>query len=282
MAREWGEELTGALFQEGQAPPLPQARQGAPALELWLDPQRADLPWELLLLKDAQGEPQPLGTRVDLRRRLIRRCSGGPQQESEGSGLRVLLVANPREDHPELEEDLQSTMELLQRLPAAEVWALSGAEAKPGDFQKALRRRPQVLHFAGHGNVDYFRPVASGIFLQGDQLWGSLNLPNDQPLPELWILAACTSLRLPTAGQTHGGKALAQTLLERGVRAVIGSYWDLEVQTARDLSARLYPALLRGERLGPALLEVRQHLYQRGSPDWCNLLLYGDGDWRLA
>src|SRR5690606_18972975 len=74
---------------------------------------------------------------------------------------------------------------------------------------------------------------------------------------------------------------LAEAFLRGGVANYIGTYWPVGDDPAEMFAERLYSGLIRGERIGKALLEARTLLKQRNWHDWADYILYGSPDFQL-
>ena len=86
-----------------------------------------------------------------------------------------------------------------------------------------------------------------------------------------------------SAGMLPGTRAgLPAVFLDRAASAVIGTEAPVTAQFADAFAQRLLPALLRGERLGRAMLEARRDFHGQRNPLALLYTLYGRGDTRVV
>jgi CHAT domain-containing protein len=120
---------------------------------------------------------------------------------------------------------------------------LLGAEATPKASLAAIARFDTV-HFAGHGSFNEEHPEASALWF-ADPERGATPVLIPSLKRELWsgievlYLSACSSAR---ASESTGYEAssLAEQLLGLGVRAVVGSLWDVEDRPSAELGRRFH------------------------------------------
>jgi CHAT domain-containing protein len=82
----------------------------------------------------------------------------------------------------------------------------------------------------------------------------------------------------------HVAKSLgvAETLLRAGIANVLGTYWPVGDDAAKEFSAQFYPALLDGVTLGEAIQRGRKAVIEGAkSIDWADYVFYGSHDFML-
>ncbi len=270
-------------------------RFGARPLDIIHDDATAGVPWETLCLGSVppSGPADLPGLRGGVRRRLaVDATEISAPTGTAGETRRVLLIANPRSDLAGADQETSALVALLRSMPGLVVEVLPGAEATLEAVCERLEEPWDVLHYAGHAFFDSTAEGRSGLALAAD---GVLTAPHVRSLrrpPPFIFLNACQSARVrevvipPTAtpeevadvSGSHG--ALARAFLTAGARLLIGNFWLVGDDSARDVARVTYEQLLQGAPVGAALLAAKNHLFAARSPDWANYVLYGDAAWQ--
>ena len=173
----------------------------------------------------------------------------------------VLLVGNPafdpRTGRPELAFALPEVQELRRAYyPGAEL--LAGAEATVSRFLAAAKNAT-IVHFAGHGIANPQNPWKSRLLLApfkdepgeltAERLMRELS---ELERTRLVVLGACSS----AGGQPVGPEGLAplvRPLIAANVPAVVGTLWDVNDATSKDLLVSLHCHYRHGDDVAVAL-----------------------------
>ena len=250
-------------------------RQARQAATQWLA-----LPWELLYDGDGFVFQGARGVRV--RRQLPGGTVRTPlltEPLLTEPPLRVLLVSpRPEDDRAAYLDHRVSAQPVVEALNALGQLATCTLLTPPtfGALQDELQRAYDarepyhVLHFDGHGIYD--RAMGLGALCFEDQAdVGKLaqrrsqlvyaddlaSVLRDYRVP-LVFLEACQTAKAedrPTA-------SVAARLLQQGVASVVAMSHSVLVETARRFVTRFYHELLRGARIGQAMLAAQRALHQ--------------------
>src|SRR5262249_46202533 len=244
-----------------------QARQAATQ---WLA-----LPWELLHDGDGYLFQGARGVRV--RRQLPGRAARPPV--ATAPPLRVLLISpRPEDDRAAYLDHRASAQPVVEALNALGELATYTLLTPPtfGAMQEELQRAHDagtpyhVVHFDGHGVYD--RTIGLGalcfedpadadkltqrrsLLVSSDDLASVLR---DHRVPLVFLEACQTAYaeETPTA-------SVAARLLQQGVTSVVAMSHSVLVETARRFVTRFYHELLRGTRIGQAMLAGQRELHQ--------------------
>jgi len=136
-----------------------------------------------------------------------------------------------------------------------------------------LKKRPHVLHFIGHGD---FVGDDGVVILEGEATPGAADPITGRQLGAL-LRNHLASLRLvflnscmgaAVAGQAPFG-GVAQSLIRRGIPAVIAMQFPISDQAAVSLARHFYRYVAAGLPVDAALTSARAFLYARGYPvEW--------------
>jgi CHAT domain-containing protein len=74
---------------------------------------------------------------------------------------------------------------------------------------------------------------------------------------------------------------LAEAYLRGGVANYVGTYWPVGDTAAMAFATAFYSAIVRGERVGPAVNQARAAVRATGSVDWADYMHYGNFDFAL-
>jgi tetratricopeptide (TPR) repeat protein len=274
--------LVDATPEIGAAPArVAQAREAAAAM--------LALPWELLhdgsrfLFQGAHA------TRV--RRRLPGTKAHGALQLA--LPIRILLIsARPEDDACGYIDHRLSALPLVE-----------ATEALPGQIELHILKEPtyaglqtelerarhantpyHVVHFDGHGVYDPVQGLGGLCFEHAGDVGQAGSRRHDLiytdklgPLLDhyripLVFLEACQSAQAGIATES-----VATALLKVGVASVVAMSHSVLVETARRFVARFYQTLVKGARVGEAMLAAQQYL----AADAVRGTLFGDGEFQL-
>jgi tetratricopeptide (TPR) repeat protein len=321
----WGARLFDAVFGHPTARFLWERflRGGSRLLTVASDDAFVHaLPWELLHAPGGGGFLFMGSPRISIRRAMVRRPSAAASSPpfAPTAGLTLLfVVCRPREaDFLDPRSDPEAIMEAIEEQAPGRIRCEFLRPPTLASLTERLAdaRRPpiQVVHFDGHGAFDREGNLAPGglpntgylLFetegggpdpVSADRFASSLR----QHRLELVILSACQSAMVQEGEgeeaddrrpQPAMGSVAAQ-LTASGVAAVLAMTHSILVATTRALFGAFYRSLAQGTRVGEALDEARQHLWnhpekyevQRGTDrvplrlhDWFLPALYQAGD----
>lgn len=237
-----------------------------------LAPELWDCPWELLF-DPARGFLATLPSTPVLRyvesAEPIRPLRVKPP-------IRVLAVAahpegfSPLAVRDEL-EGLQRSLADLQHAEWVELETLEGA-TRDTLRRKLYEKNFHILHFIGHGTFDLER--GGGVIL----LEGEGGGPDPMGSPELSVLlGAHPELRLVVLNVCHGAKGngtepfsgLAQSLIQRGLPAVVAMQSAISDRAAILFSRCFYESLARREPIDRAISKTRNAMFVQGfTTEW--------------
>lgn len=265
-------------------------------LEFGVDEQLLGYPWELLhddddflCLKHKFG-------------RFVNASSYVPPPANrptpwERQPLSVLLVSvpNPQPREPGVhinpltwvEQEAETTRELLSGVPDVELRILSGSDATHENVWQALdERRYHIIHFSGHAEFDEQQMQDSGLVLF-DQNMSAAHLTGllARHPPVLAFMNACETAKTGNtagAGGVNGWSertdlfGLARPFLEVG-SYLIGSRWLIDDKAAAAFARAFYEKLVEGMPLGDVIRMAR--LASRDASkdlSWGSYVYYGD------
>lgn len=291
--REAGAALHALLFGSPLGPALRERlravdpQRGA-GLRLVLDttdaPELARLPWELLY--SPQDEDFVFSDRF---KPLVRRLSldAAPPALAVAPPLRLLVAMATPVDRPELQvgTELAHLDEALaslaaggrlqtERLPHATLERLDDA---------LLRWRPHLLHFIGHGDFD----GDEGVLLLEAEGAGAGAAGRAAPIAghrlALLLRNHLDSLRLVFLNSCLGAAAapraafggVAQSLVRRGMPAVVAMQFPVPDAQAVGLARHFYRYVAAGQPVDAALTSARAFMVARGDEvGWAAPVLY--------
>ena len=242
-------------------------------------PELARLPWEMIY-DPAFDHFFSLSTGTPVVRYLNLPREAAPLQVSPP--LRVLVMISGPQGHPPLntEAEWERLSQSLEGLIArGQVVLERMGAATLADLQRLLRRgQYHVFHFIGHGAFD--ESAQDGLLLLEDEdrnghpvSGGSLgNLLHDHRSLQLVLLNACQG---GTAGREDPFAGSAETLVQRGIPAVIAMQRAITDRSAIQFSQEFYSALADGYPVDAALVEGRKAISGSGnSLEWATPVLY--------
>jgi Flp pilus assembly protein TadD len=240
-------------------------------------PGLTNLPWELLYDRDddwflALSERTPIIRYVQL--------PDPPRPVPVTLPLRILLIRSEPSDYlplglaAEWEHVSQALGELSD---AGMVRFTELASATLGELRRALLRDTfHVLHYMGHGGFDSER---GGVLLFTDRVGHGLPvtsgdlgvLLHDHTSLRLAVLNACEAGRTDPTDPFAG---VADTLVRRGIPAVIAMQFEVSDDAAIEFAPALYGALAAGRPVDAAVAEARKAIYTVSPLEWATPVLY--------
>ncbi len=266
-AKQFGGQLFAAIFggQVGEClrRSADRAQDADATLRLSDCPELADLPWEFLYDADddwflALSGSTPLVRYVQL--------AAQPRPLRVTLPLRVLVIRSEPDDCPELDLDAewaQVRAALGGLLDSGAITVTDLATPTLSELRRVLLAGQfHVLHYMGHGA---FGPEAGGTLLFTDLAGHSVPVTGERLSV---ILRDHTSLRLAIlnaceAGRTDPGDpfgGVADTLVRRGIPAVIAMQFEVSDSAAIEFAPALYGALAAGRPVDEAVAEARKRL----------------------
>jgi CHAT domain-containing protein len=195
------------------------------------------------------------------------------QREIQGKPASALVFANPtipRDAYPGLTSLIASEHEASavgHRYPRAEV--LTGDAATAERFL-TLAPLNDVVHFAGHAQVENAEPGASALVCASSpHVHGALTLRQIAAMrfrrTRVVVLAACSTMRGRNAA-IEGVPSLARAFVIAGVPAVVGTLWDIDDAEAAPLMRVLHDELAKGVAPAEALRTAQLAAIREGRP----------------
>ncbi|MDH3930882.1 MAG: CHAT domain-containing protein [Chromatiales bacterium] len=276
--REAGKALYSALFDSALGGRLadslrtidPQRGEGVRFVINTTDaPELARLPWEFLYspAKDDflfSDRMKPVVRWLDVDEPLPSLAAERP--------LRLLIAVAAPGDRPGLEvgeeiAHLDRALDELTASGAVRIERLQHATLESLD-NALLKNRPHALHFIGHGDFSGDEGV---LVLESDAVPGTSDVIAGRQLAML-LRNHLTSLRLvflnscmgATASRSDPFGGVAQSLIRRGIPAVVAMQFPIPDKAAVALSRHFYRYLASGQPVDAALNSARAFLYARG------------------
>lgn len=287
QAQKFGGSLFNAVFDDEVRSQLrtslneAQSRNMGLRIRLRLSetPELMNLPWEYLY--DSALDQflvltieTPLVRYLDIPRKIPPLAVKPP--------LNILVLISSPSDYPPLEverewSNLQAGLsDLIQRgavtLDRLEKPTLS-------QLQRQLRRKEyHIFHFIGHGGFDEISQE-SVLILEDDANRGQVvsggllgTLMQDEKTLRLAVLNACEGARSAVDDPFAG---TAQSLVQRGVPAVIAMQFEITDEASITLAHEFYSALADGYPVDAALAEARKAILGLGNDvEWGTPVLY--------
>jgi tetratricopeptide (TPR) repeat protein len=240
-------------------------------------PELADLPWELLYDRHddwflALSDRTPVVRYVQL--------PDPPRAVPVTLPLRVLVIRSEPADYPRLDlaaEWAQVAASLGDLVDAGDLAFTELAAPTLSELRRALLRDTyHVLHYMGHGGFDAQR---GGVLLFTDRAGRSVPVTggdlgvmlHDHTSLRLAVLNACEAGRTDPADPFAG---VADTLVRRGIPAVIAMQFEVSDDAAVEFAPALYGALAAGRPIDAAVAEARKAMYTVSPLEWATPVLY--------
>jgi hypothetical protein len=262
-----------------------KSRRTPMRLELWIDPGEspaiASVPWEFLYCppRSEGRDGYFLGTHTSLTFNRTNASTANARDIRITEQPRILIItACP----PGFERVLWRpvaeciTAAIAARLDAGRPDATPAASPAvrvlhdPEDeaaLCEALRWRPHILQFIGHGQQDgslgkLAMLGGEPVWLSGKQLVGVMDAAAPEHRPRLIVLHACEGARVAGAGLAPrlGFGAVAPTLLGQDIPAVVAMQYEIDQGSAIDFSVKLYSDLLANRPIHQAVQAARLSL----------------------
>lgn len=268
--------------------------QEADNLQLLLDADAAQYPWELLAGRSLRGDSIPLALRSGMLRQLQVADARAPLRAP--SGRHALVVgdppATPRYQRlPAARTEAQAVADVLEAHGYA-VTRLIGEPGRDPTWSEVLNalfaRDYRIVHIASHGQFVPDDPASSGIVIGSDRYLTATTVNQMPTVPELVFLNCCHLGRLvddQSAGNLHRFAAsVSQALIGIGVRAVVAAGWAVHDRAAAAFAQSFYDAMVQGHAYGEAVRGARWRAHDADggtTATWGAYQCYGDPSFRL-
>ena len=244
-------------------------------------PELASLPWEFLY-DQSDDWFLALSDRTPVLRYL--QLPDPPRAMRVTLPLRVLVIRSEPADYPQLDLAAEWALvaEALSDLTAAGLIALTElAVPTLAELRRALLLDTfHAVHYLGHSQYDQKR---GGALLFADARGHGVPVTGEGLGV---ILRDHDSLRLAVLNSCEGGRAdhadpfagVADTLVRRGIPAVIAMQFDVSDEAGTEFAPALYGALAAGRPVDAAVAEARKAIYTVSPVEWATPVLYLQGD----
>jgi|GEM_PF-2691120 len=237
------------------------------------------IPWELLY--DGRDH---LCFRFDLGRCVKTSAALVPVvRPVEQRPLRMIILADPAGDLPAARMEAVLIRKEMSAVKSINVTTKTGYILR--DYVKRNLRHCDILHYAGHMDLDDLEPERSGWKLADGLLCGQdLKGPGaDSFLPAFIFMNACQSVFTMSVGGDERTETrlygLANRFLMSGARHVIGTMPSIPDASSVEIARLFYHHIAEMRSIGGALRQARLDLRTlKGVDDltWAGYVLYGD------
>ncbi len=286
-ARDFGSKLYDGVFQGDVQTVFRKSIDAARAADYGLrvrlhladTPELADLPWEYLW-QPQRREFLALTTETPIVRYFDLPETVKPLAVTPP--LRVLvMLSNPSDvDCLDVEKEWQQLKQAIGHLEERKLLIVERLEkATLSKLQNRLRKAEyHVFHFVGHGSFD---PSTQESVLALEDEDGRKRLVSgpdlgiylrDEPSLRLVLLNACEGAR---ASRTDPFSGAAQSLVLKGIPAVIAMQFEVSDEAAIAMASGFYAALSDDYPVDAALAEARKAVFAAGcTVEWGTPVLY--------
>ncbi len=244
-------------------------------------PELGNLPWELLY--DASEDSfLALSVATPLIRYL--QLPDPPRAVSVSLPLQVLVIRSEPADLPELqlEEEWAQVVASVQELTDSSAVAFTTlATPTLSELRRVLMRGEfHVLHYMGHGSFD--QETGGVLYFTGQDRRAVAVTATDIGV----ILRDHTSMRMALLNACEGARTdpedpfagVAETLVRRGVPAVVAMQFEFTDEAAVEFAPALYGALTAGLPVDAAVTEARKAVYAVSPVEWATPVLHMRAD----
>lgn len=274
-------------------------------LQLIVDENTADLPWEALTARFGGSRARELAVRGGLLRQF-RDTELLRVGTRAALGQRALVIGNPPPPpgFSALPGAGREATAVARSLAAkfdvsALVWDDDGDLARDdfADIPGTTGRRVldalfsqdwRILHVAAHGRFDPADSSASGVVIDAETAITANVVRQLGAVPELVFLNCCHLAQVDqrSPGSTARNRlaaSVARELMRAGVHAVVAAGWAVDDEAAVVFAETLYDRLLEGAFFGAAVQASRETVRHGfpGSTTWAAYQCYGDPGYRL-
>ena len=276
--REIGQIFYDELFSQSTKEKLRFSQ--AKFLQLTLDDQLVQIPWELLF----DGN-QFLCQRFCMGRSVkTRQTLPTNNNRNVDNPLKLLLIADPRGDlNGAYQEGLQ-LRDYMDRYKD-QFHVTSFFDNVTSDALKEKMRNYDLVHFAGHADYQESDFSESGFRLTQNSLKASdiKKMAGAMPMPSLFFANACQSARTESWGLNGQFEnklyGLANAFLVSGVKHYVGTFCEILDEPSRKFALVFYEKIRQGTPVGEAIQFARWSLIKEFGEEtiaWSSYILYGD------
>jgi hypothetical protein len=245
-------------------------------------PTLINIPWELLFDK-ANNNYLGLSVNTPVIRKLD--LTKQPSIRQATGVLRVLvMISSPAGYYPlDVEREWGRIKTATENLQAEGRLVLDRVEPSLAELQRTLRRGEyHVFHYIGHGGFDsqnndgllVLEDKDKKAHLVSGQYLGALL--HDETTLQLVLLNSCSGGRTSVTDPFAG---VGQSLLQKGIPAVIAMQFEITDEAAITFSHEFYAALADGYPIDAAVAEARKMIYaQSNQLEWATPVLYTSVD----
>ncbi len=258
------------------------------SLELVIDDQLLDIPWELLF----DGEKflcERFGTGRNIMTKGEYIYKDREESDERSTQLKVLVIADPTGDlKVAFEEGFQIFDEFRKRKDLVNV-TFHSSDMVNLDFLKKNLIDFDIVHFAGHVEYDCKEPDRSGWVLSDGKFTTAdiLKMVNKKlMMPALVFCNACRSGFVGSQSEKPGlvdaacpDEGLVHAFIRAGVRYYIGTFSEVSDEYGAYMGLEFYNHLMQGNTIGESLRKARRSFREKfgaESYSWINYMLYGD------
>ncbi|MBU0655380.1 MAG: SUMF1/EgtB/PvdO family nonheme iron enzyme [Gammaproteobacteria bacterium] len=276
------EALFGGAIAERFRSSLAIARREGCGLRIRLRlsgaPKLIDIPWELLFDADNNNY---IGLSVNTP--IIRKLDLAtlPEMRQAQGVLQVLVMISSPSNYQQLdvEREWERINTATLSLQKEGRLILTRVEPSLAALQRQLRRGEyHVFHYIGHGGFD--RTNSDGVLVLEDrnkkghlvsgQYLGTILY--DETTLQLVLLNSCSGGRTSVTDPFAG---VGQSLLQKGIPAVIAMQFEITDEAAITFSHEFYAALVDGYSIDAAVAEARKMIYAEANQlEWATPVLY--------
>ena len=241
-------------------------------------PKLIHIPWELLF-DDSNNNFISLSINTPIIRKLD--LTTLPNIHQIKGALKVLVMISSPEDHVKLnvEGEWQRINTATQHLQNEGKIILTRIDPSLTALQRQLRKdQHHVFHYIGHGGFNC--AANDGVLIMEDknkkghaisgQYLGTIL--HDEKSLQLALLNSCNGSRTSVTDPFAG---VGQSLLQKGIPAVIAMQFEITDEAAITFSHEFYSALVDGYPIDAAVAEARKIIYSQANPlEWATPVLY--------
>lgn len=266
-----------------------QARDSSDMV-LMLDKLAAQYPWELMTDR-TRDEEQPLAVQSG----MIRQFKTGDWERVSGPRAarehNALVIGDTESGLPDLPGAQNEAREVARLLESSGYYANPPLiKQRAGEIiRKLFSADYRIVHLAGHGNFTPGALEATGMVLGGGMYLSPLEFEQMRVLPELVFVNCCHLGQFSKDKRTNTeypgalAASVAQTLIQKGVKAVIAAGWAVDDAAARVFAKTFYTLMLAGRKFGEAVKQARKEAYDLGGTNtWGAYQCYGNPDFALT
>ena len=240
-------------------------------------PELANLPWELLYEK---SDDWFIALSVDTPVVRYIQLPDPPRTVCVSLPLQVLVIRSQPADYPPLDLDdewAQVAASMRELTDSGKVAFTELSVPTLSELRRELLRGEyHVMHYMGHGGFDL---NAGGVIVFTDRNGRGVPVTGadlgvilrDHSSMRLAVLNACEGAR---SDPTDPFAGVADTLVRRGVPAVVAMQFEFSDDAAIEFAPAFYGALAAGLPVDGAVTEARKAVYVVSPLEWATPILY--------